>query len=189
MYIYIYMHIGGLSRRRESKTITNNTTGKSENHTGDLVRHLLCYRYRAWPQRFRDFGDTVNRSSALRRIKWMLVPLSLSDTYVHVCMYVYIYIYIYTYIRVYYIYIYIYICITVYFLLSHPTKKKTLRPPEGGIRKKGDSEDLSLSSDSKVNSKCWLRSDPPLSDPRIPPSGNGERSCLTNELGPPSLYI
>ena len=54
------------SRMRRDQNDEHNSTDKSVDQSSDLVNHPFRCRYRVWPQTFRDFGDSVNRSFPLR---------------------------------------------------------------------------------------------------------------------------
>ena len=67
IYIYIYILADGalLAHLRREQHDSNDKTDNSVNASSDLVNHPARCRYRAWPQTFNVFGDSVNRSFAL----------------------------------------------------------------------------------------------------------------------------
>ena len=58
----------GLGRflRREQNDSNSTTENSVTDESNDLVNHPSRYRYRVWPQTFRDVGDSVSRPFALQ---------------------------------------------------------------------------------------------------------------------------
>ena len=75
IYIYIYIYIKVLHALPE---VPPAVRLRQPRHQGQQLLHTRTrgHRYRVWPQTFPDFGDSVNRLFALRRIQQISCDLS-----------------------------------------------------------------------------------------------------------------